>query len=150
MELKLPPAVIFILFGVIMYFLGMYLPFGFFDFFGRDIMVKVLTFLAAVVVIVALFQFYRNKTTVDPVHPTKTSNLVTNGIYKFTRNPMYLSMMMLLLAFGIYLGNAFNTLIVAGFVGYMNRFQIGPEERVLGEKFGKEYNQYLSKTRRWF
>ncbi len=150
MELKLPPAVIFFLFGVIMYLVGMYLPFGFFDFFGRDIMVKFLIFLAVVVVIVALVQFYRNKTTVDPVHPIKTSNLVTNGIYQFTRNPMYLSMMLLLLAFGIYLGNAFNTLIVAGFVGYMNRFQIGPEERVLGEKFGKEYNQYLSKTRRWF
>jgi len=150
MELKLPPAVVFILFGVIMYFLDMYLPFGFFDFFGRNLMIKVLTYLAVLVVIVALVQFYRNKTTVDPVHPSKTSNLVTNGIYKFTRNPMYLAMMLLLLAFGVYLGNAFNTLTVAGFVGYMNRFQIQPEERVLGEKFGKEYNQYLSKTRRWF
>lgn len=150
MELKLPPAVIFILFGFIMNFLGMFLPFGFFDFFGRDILVKVLTYLAVFVVIVALVQFYRNKTTVDPVHPTKTSNLVTNGVYKFTRNPMYLSMMLLLLAFGVYLGNAFNTLTVAGFVGYMNRFQILPEERILGKKFGKEYNQYLSKTRRWF
>ncbi|MFX0556775.1 methyltransferase family protein [Maribacter sp. CXY002] len=150
MELKLPPVVIFILFSIIMYLLGLFLPFGFFDFFGRVFMIKVLVVMAILVAMIALWQFYRLKTTIDPTNPSKTSNLVTSGIYQYTRNPMYLSMMLLLLALGIYLGNAFNILSVAGFVGYMNRYQIIPEERVLAEKFGSVYNQYLVKTRRWF
>ena len=63
---------------------------------------------------------------------------------------MYLGMLLFLLAFGLKLGNAFNILIAAGFVSYMNRFQIKPEEEVLREMFGKEYNIYCKLTRRWF
>jgi protein-S-isoprenylcysteine O-methyltransferase Ste14 len=63
---------------------------------------------------------------------------------------MYLALLLILLAWGLWLGNAFNTLLAAGFVGYMNRFQIIPEEEALTAMFGKRYQQYCKQVRRWF
>ena len=150
MELKLPPALVFLFFGLGMYLVSKFLPFGFFDFSGRTILFRVLLGLAVVISIIALVQFYRAKTTIDPSNPAKTSFLVTKGVYRISRNPMYLAMLLLLLALGIALGNAFNTLIAAGFVAFMNRFQIIPEERFLLDKFGSSFKEYCTLTRRWF
>lgn len=150
MELKLPPILVFIFFAIMMYLVGRFLPFGFFDFFGRFLLAKILSVLAVLIALVSLIQFYRLKTTVDPRAPHKTNRLITNGLYKYSRNPMYLAMLLLILAYGLQMGNAFNTLVAAGFVSYMNRFQIIPEEKILLQKFGKEYKIYLSQTRRWF
>lgn len=150
MELKLPPAVVFVVFGLLMFGLDLVLPFGHFDFFGRMVLFKVLLLFAVIIVVTSLFQFYRAKTTVDPTRPDKASNLVVDGVFKYSRNPMYLAMLLFLLALGVYLGNAFNTLVAAGFVAYMNRFQIIPEELSLKEKFGRAYKEYCTLTRRWF
>ncbi|WP_405382512.1 methyltransferase family protein [Maribacter sp. LLG6340-A2] len=150
MELKLPPAVVFVVFGLLMFGLDLVLPFGHFDFFGRMVLFKVLLLFAVIIVVTSLFQFYRAKTTVDPTRPNKASNLVVDGVFKYSRNPMYLAMLLFLLALGVYLGNAFNTLVAAGFVAYMNRFQIIPEELSLKEKFGRAYKEYCTLTRRWF
>lgn len=150
MELKLPPVIVFLLFALGMYLLSSFLPFGVFEFFGRLLLIKVLTGAAVGIGLISVFQFFMSKTTVNPNAPDKASSLVTNGLYRFSRNPMYLAMLLVLLAVGLQLGNAFNILIAAGFVGYMNRFQIIPEEHVLLAKFGKNYKEYLSKTRRWF
>ena len=150
MELKLPPVIVFFIFGVLMYFLSKFLPFGFFDFFGRLVLVKILGITAIVISMATLFQFFINKTSVDPSKPSKTSKLISKGLYRFSRNPMYLSMLLLLLAWGLKLGNAFNVLLAAAFISYMNRFQIIPEEVILENKFGKDYSRYVSKTRRWF
>ena len=150
MQLKVPPVIVFLFFSALMYFLAKVLPVGYFDFFGRTYIMIGLLVIASIVVVWALFQFYSRKTTVDPRDPSKASSLVDSGVYAYSRNPMYLAMLMVLLAFGLWLGNAFNTLLAAGFVGYMNRFQIEPEERSLGLIFGKEYRQYCLKVRRWF
>ncbi|WP_273567227.1 methyltransferase family protein [Maribacter halichondriae] len=150
MELKLPPIVILFAFAGGMYVLDRFLPFGDFDFFGRIYLKGFLLISAVVVSVIPLLQFFKSKTTADPTKPDKASSLVTGGIYAFTRNPMYLAMLLLLLAWGLNLGNAFNVLLAAGFVGYMNRFQIVPEEQALLQIFGKEYQQYLVKVRRWF
>lgn len=150
MELKVPPVIVFIVFALAMYLLNLVLPVGFFDFFGRILLAKILVGIAVVVGCLGLVPFFVKKTTVDPTKPEKASVLITNGVYKFSRNPMYFSLLVVLLALGILLGNAFNTLVAAGFVGYMNRFQIIPEERMLLEKFGKPYKEYLTRTRRWF
>jgi protein-S-isoprenylcysteine O-methyltransferase Ste14 len=111
---------------------------------------KVLLGMAMAIGLFALIQFFRMKTTVDPTRPKKASTLVTNGIYRFSRNPMYLALLMVLLAWGLYLGNAFNTLVAAAFVGYMNRFQISAEEKALAKLFGNAYQQYCVNVRRWF
>ena len=146
----MPPIIVFLLFALAMYLLSIVLPFGFFDFFGRLLMAKILGGVSVAVALVSLIQFFVKKTTVDPRKPNKATVLITKGIYKFSRNPMYFALLVLLLAFGLVLGNAFNTLIAAGFVAYMNRFQVVPEERMLLDKFGKEYKDYLILTRRWF
>lgn len=150
MELKVPPVLVFLFFALVMYLVILFLPVGFFDFFGRLLLAKALLILACMIGLVALFQFFKRKTSVDPLHPEKVNQLVTAGLYKYSRNPMYLALLLVLLGFGLYLGNAFNTLVAAGFVAYMNRFQIIPEERILFDKFGKEYKTYLTATRRWF
>ena len=150
MELKLPPALVVFVFAFAMYLLNRFLPFGYFDFFGRLWLAKILVGMAIVVLCVSLIQFFSTKTTIDPTNPSKASKLVTNGLYKLSRNPMYLAMLLLLLALGLKLGNAFNVLLAAGFVSYMNRFQIVPEEKMLTKKFGKDFIACCAKTRRWF
>ncbi len=139
-----------LIFGFLMYLLAKFLPVGDFEFFGRK---ELSTFLFAMAILVILFgiiQFVRAKTTTNPMDLSKTSTLVTNGIFKYSRNPMYLGMLLMLLAFGLKLGNAFNTLLAAGFVYYMNHFQIKHEEKALTKMFGKAYKAYCKATRRWF
>lgn len=95
--------------------------------------------------------FKRAKTTVNPVSVEKASSLVTHGIFKFTRNPMYLGMALGIVGAGVYLqANLIMLLFFLFFyISYMTRFQIVPEERVLIELFGDEYKAYLESTRRW-
>ncbi|NNK76980.1 MAG: isoprenylcysteine carboxylmethyltransferase family protein [Maribacter sp.] len=150
MRLKLPPVLIFLLFSIVMFLLARFLPFGDFQFFGRNNLVLFLIGMAVLIAIISLSQFFSRKTTIDTRTPFKTTKLVTRGIYKYSRNPMYLAILLVLLAWGLWLGNAFNTLVAAGFVGYMNKFQIKPEEEALTTIFGKEYQQYCTQVRRWF
>lgn len=150
MKMKVPPALVMLFFGGVMFVLDEFLPVGEFDFFGRNQLAWTLLGFGVLVGIIAVVQFLSTKTTLDPLHPDKTSRLITKGVYNYSRNPMYLGLLLVLLAFGLTLGNAFNTLVAAGFVSYMNKFQIKPEEEILGEKFGKEYSIYCKLTRRWF
>ena len=150
MKWKIPPAVVLLVFAVLMYLLAEFLPFGYFDFFGRQYLAIAFIVFAVIVVTIALYQFYSAKTTIDPTRPEATNQLVVNGIYAYTRNPIYLGMLLLLLAWGLWLGNAFNTLLAAAFVAYMNRFQIAREEQALLQTFGREFKQYCLLVRRWF
>lgn len=150
MKLRILPPLVMLIFACLMYVLNRFLPFGNFDFFGRKELAIFLFALAFIVMALAIFQFLRAKTTTNPINLTKTSSLVTSGIFKYTRNPMYLAMLLILLAFGLKLGNAFNTLLAAGFVYFMNYFQIENEEKALTELFNKEYTMYCKATRRWF
>ena len=93
--------------------------------------------------------FKKAQTTVDPTKPEKTSSLVTNGIYQFSRNPMYVGFLCLILAWGMYLDNLCALAFALLFIPYMNRFQIQVEEQILLEIFGEEYKDYQSKVRRW-
>lgn len=150
MKLKVPPAVVFLVFGLLMYVLAKFLPIGYFDFFGRTYLMYGLFAIAGSIGFVSLLQFFKSKTTIDPTTPSKASKLVTSGIYEFSRNPMYLGLLLMLLAWGLWLGNAFNILLATGFVAYMNAFQIVPEEKALLKMFSKEYKQYCTLVRRWF
>ncbi|BFP39191.1 isoprenylcysteine carboxylmethyltransferase family protein [Flavobacteriaceae bacterium GF1] len=150
MKFKIPPPLVMIVFGALMYLLDRFLPVGEFDFFGRKWMLYFLAVLGLLVMGLALFQFVRAKTTTNPLNPEKANSLVSHGIYRYTRNPMYLGMLLFLIAFGLHLGNAFNTLLAAGFVYYMNHFQIKGEEAALNKKFGKKYQLYCKAVRRWF
>ena len=101
------------------------------------------------VALLGVASFRRASTTLNPLKPEKSSALVRSGIYRYTRNPMYLGLLLLLLGWAFFLSNALAFLFLPAFVLYMNRFQIAPEERVLVSVFGQEFTAYLSKVRRW-
>jgi protein-S-isoprenylcysteine O-methyltransferase Ste14 len=91
----------------------------------------------------------RAQTTLNPLKPETATALVTHGIYNHTRNPMYLGMAAWLLGWSAWLGTPLGLIGAPLFVLYMNRFQIGPEERALGQLFGAEFSAYQSRVRRW-
>jgi protein-S-isoprenylcysteine O-methyltransferase Ste14 len=93
--------------------------------------------------------FGRAKTTKNPMKPQSTSSLVVTGVYRFTRNPMYLGLSLVLLGWAVLLWSAWALLGPVAFVAYVSRFQIAPEEKVLGTLFGSEYLAYRAKVRRW-
>ena len=93
--------------------------------------------------------FRRAKTTVNPLKPETATSLVSTGIYSVTRNPMYVGLLFILIAWATYLSSAWALLGPLGFMLYINRFQIAPEERVLSTLFGSEYTAYQSRVPRW-
>ena len=93
--------------------------------------------------------FNRARTTVNPMNPELSSGMVSNGIYRFSRNPMYLGMTFILAGWALWLEQATAWLGVIGFAAYIHRFQILPEERILAAKFGASYQAYCRSTRRW-
>lgn len=97
----------------------------------------------------AAFRFFKQKTSINPHHPEQASDLVHSGVYKYTRNPMYLGMASLLSAWAIVLGSRLTLLGLPLFVLYLTRFQIQPEERALQHAFGQAYLDYQARVRRW-
>jgi protein-S-isoprenylcysteine O-methyltransferase Ste14 len=93
--------------------------------------------------------FRRAGTTVNPMKPEKTSSLVTTGIYRVTRNPMYVGDLFVIVAWAVFLSAPWTLVGPLAFVLYMNRFQIAPEERVLSAMFGTDYSTYKARVRRW-
>jgi protein-S-isoprenylcysteine O-methyltransferase Ste14 len=99
--------------------------------------------------LVAFFQFRRAGTTVHPTKPQESSVLVVGGIYRVTRNPMYLGVLLILTAWAAWLGNGAAFVLLPCFVAYLNRFQIAPEERALEAHFGDAFAGYRRVVRRW-
>ena len=89
------------------------------------------------------------RTTLLPMRPQNTTSLVTTGIYRWSRNPMYLGLAVALTGFAAYLSAAWSLPGPVLFILYVNRFQIRPEERILSERFGAEYETYTRRVRRW-
>jgi protein-S-isoprenylcysteine O-methyltransferase Ste14 len=81
--------------------------------------------------------------------PGAASTIVSSGVYRWSRNPMYLGFLCALAGLAVYLSNAASFVMIAAYVAYMNRYQIEPEERALLARFGPEYASYMAKVRRW-
>lgn len=94
--------------------------------------------------------FRRAGTTVSPLRPEQSSALVTSGLYRYSRNPMYLGYAVALIGWVICLGQPLGLFVVGLFLGYLTRFQIAPEERQLAAMFPDEYAVYSSAVRRWY
>ena len=105
--------------------------------------------LGAALGLAGVIQFHRAKTTVNPLRPDAVSALVSGGVYRWTRNPMYLGMAAMLLGWAIYLGSIAALAALPLFIVYLNRFQIGPEERALEARFGAEFEAYRRRVSRW-
>ena len=93
--------------------------------------------------------FLRVRTTPNPMRPERASTLVTGGPYRFTRNPMYLGWLPVLLGWAIALQSPASLLVVPLFAAYLTRFQILPEERALRAKFGAAFDAYAARVPRW-
>jgi protein-S-isoprenylcysteine O-methyltransferase Ste14 len=94
-------------------------------------------------------EFHKATTTVNPTTPDKASTVVDTGIFRQTRNPMYVALLLLLFAWGVWLEDIVALVFSWLFVAYMNQFQIKPEEQALERLFGEDYLDYKSKVRRW-
>jgi protein-S-isoprenylcysteine O-methyltransferase Ste14 len=109
----------------------------------------VLAALGGISAVLGFRAFGRAKTTVNPIKIQEASALVTTGIYRYTRNPMYLGLTLLLLGWAVYLSAPWAVLGPAAFVLFITRFQIIPEERILEAKFGAAYTGYRQQVGRW-
>ena len=149
LELKIPPPAIAVVAAVAMWALSrgapsLQVPTGI------RLPLALAVALAAVGFSVAgVISFRRAKTTLNPTAPQLTSSLVSSGIYAVTRNPMYLGLLLALIAWAIFLSSAWALLGPLAFFLYIGRFQIAPEERALSALFGAEYTTYMSRVRRW-
>ncbi|WP_413111459.1 methyltransferase family protein [Thaumasiovibrio sp. DFM-14] len=108
-----------------------------------------LAIVSVTIMLLGVITFRRYKTTVDPRYPHKSRALVTSGIYRLTRNPMYLGMVGLLFALTIWYANPLGLLSVILFCFYIKRHQIAIEEAHLRAKFGAEFDDYCRQVRRW-
>ena len=105
--------------------------------------------LGALVVVQGARTFWRNKTTINPVDLDNASSLVTSGVFRFSRNPMYVGFTAMLVGWAVCLASPWVLLGPVAFVLFTNRFQIIPEERVMRAKFGQAYDDYRAQVRRW-
>lgn len=148
LELKIPPVIIVVLVAGLMLLVAPLFPQVQFGPLPNWISLAV-AILGVILPLVAAISFRRAQTTVHPSNPEKTSTIVTTGIYRVTRNPMYLGFAFILLGWGLYLGNMVALFGLPAYMFYMNAFQIKPEERILTEKFGQAYQDYRRKANRW-
>lgn len=149
LELKVPPVALVLLTGAVMGFLSAAAPSLAWQSPYGPALAFVLGVAGAVVAVLGVASFRRAGTTVNPTRPQATSSLVSSGVNGFSRNPMYLGFLLVLVGWAVFLSNVLAFVPVPAFVAYMNRFQIAPEERALEALFGTEFTAYKRKVRRW-
>lgn len=149
MKNKIPPPVILLLSGTLMWFVAhsayaypVSLPFALFA--GL-----LLATAGVITAVTAIRQFSRAETTVNPLDPGAATVLVDSGVFGRTRNPMYLGLLLVLSGWAVWLQSASNVLVLAGFVLYITELQIKPEEQALRKIFDQAYVDYCSRVRRW-
>lgn len=149
MELKVPPLAQVLVISIGMLSISILLPsFEVLIPAGR-LVGSILMIVGATLAIAGVLEFRRCKTTVDPRYPNNSERLVCAGVFRLSRNPMYLGMLIILLGWSVYLANLVSSVLLPVFVFYMNQFQIKPEEKILSEKFGSRFDRYCSEVRRW-
>jgi len=101
------------------------------------------------IILLSIKRFAKTGTTANPTTPQNASHLVTSGPYRYTRNPMYFGILLILIGWAIHQQNLLAFLPVAAFPVTISRFQIIPEELALREKFPHDYEAYCKRVRRW-
>lgn len=149
MQRRLPPPVIALLTAFGMYLIARAFPPAQAMQLIQHVLALAIAACALLIDIAALWSFQRHKTTINPLRPEKARLIISNGIYSFSRNPMYLGMLLWLFAFGCWLGSTWSFPLIMLFYWMIGCFQIPAEEKALREKFGAEYLQYCLKVNRW-
>lgn len=147
LELKIPPAIVAAVIAAGMWLVAYTLPaFTYAPMLVATVGLGVIGF---AIIGWAMLSFLEAQTTVNPMKPSSASVLVTSGVYRHTRNPMYLGTFLILVGWALFLANALSFLVLPAFILYMNQFQIKPEERALTARFGREYLEYMAQVPRW-
>jgi len=149
LELKIPPPAVAVLMAGAMWGISLLAPLLEVPTFIRVTAAAAIALAGFGVSLAGIISFRRARTTINPMKPETTTSLVCSGIYRLTRNPMYVGLLFVLVAWAVFLSCAWALLGPAAFVLYMNRFQIAPEERVLSALFDTGYAAYKSGVRRW-
>jgi len=147
MNNKIPPPIVTLTFGLFIYFSRYFFPE-----FNNEILsiASVLSLLIGIGVLVsAVASFRKQKTTVNPLDIEKASSLVISGVFKYSRNPMYLGMVFILLSIALKFNLIGGIILTLLFAIFITRFQIIPEEVVMEKLFKEEFDSYKKKTRRW-
>ena len=147
METKIPPPIVTLIFGLAIYLSRTIFPeieIQYSSFFGIFLLL-----LGFFILISAVKLFRNDKTTVNPLSPEQATKLVTNGIFKLSRNPMYLGMAVILASVAVFFNIIGGIISMALFCLYITKFQIIPEEKAMKELFAQDFEQYMQATRRW-
>jgi protein-S-isoprenylcysteine O-methyltransferase Ste14 len=149
LELKIPPAALWFAAAVSIALLANAMPQLSFEFPGDGVVAVLVAFTGGALALAAVIEFKRSNTSVNPLDPNRASSFVATGIYRYTRNPMYLGMATALLGVTLWVGTVWGFFVIFLFCVYLTRFQIMPEERLLAQKFGQEFHAYCSRVRQW-
>ncbi len=149
LELKIPPLLVWLLCAGAMRGVAYAAPKLSFTLAGSSAIALALVALGGALAFAGVIAFRLKRTTVNPLTPSASSAVVSSGVYRLSRNPMYLGFLLALAGWALYLANAGAALLLPAFVAYMTQYQIKPEERVLLAKFGVEFAHYMSRVRRW-
>ncbi len=149
LELRVPPPVVAATVALLMWLVALPFPSLDFEVPGRSAAAAVFLAIALCVGAAALYGFRKARTTINPMTPEASSALVSGGVYRFTRNPMYLALLLVLIGWALVVSNVAALVMLPLFVAYLNRFQIRPEERALHARFGAEFERYRERVRRW-
>ena len=145
--LKIPPPLLVLILVVSNYFSSKKIDLILIP--NQNIISFIIFLIGLIILINPIVRFIKSKTTIDPIKFKKVNKLITSGIYKYSRNPMYLGLLMIVISTSILYLNIFSIATPMLFYFWINRFQIKREEIFLTEKFGKEYLLYKTKTRKW-
>jgi len=145
--IKIPPPILVLILVISNYFSSKKIDLIHFP--NQDLISIIILLMGMLILINPIFKFIKSKTTIDPIKFKKVNKLIISGIYKYSRNPMYLGLLMIVISTSIFYLNIFSITTPFLFYFWINRFQIKREEIFLTEKFGREYMSYKTKTRRW-
>lgn len=149
MENRVPPPVILLLTLLLMYGVAAIDTLTSFNFGYANYLAAIFVAAGSLVIFLGVIQFIRAQTTVDPLKPSRASKLVTTGVFRFTRNPMYLGMALICIGAAWRFESVLAALGVALFIVFIQRYQIKPEERAMRALFAKEFDAYCKTTSRW-
>ena len=148
MKNTVPPPIVTLICVLLIYLSKPFFPELIFNYSSQ---ISLFFLISGLIIILISFQiFKKEKTTINPIKIEKASSLVTNGIFKYSRNPMYLGMLLILISISIKFNFYGGILIVGFFFYFITYFQILPEEKAMLKLFGKDFINYKNKTRRWF
>jgi len=149
MENRIPPPLVVVLIGAAMAVTAWFTPALEIGSNVRVAVGGIAIALGALVAVQGAWMFRRNKTAINPVDLESASALVTSGVFRFSRNPMYVGFTAMLVGWAVCLAAPWALVGPVAFVLFTNRFQIIPEERVMRDKFGQAYDDYQAQVRRW-